>query len=509
LIASDWQADCSMRLFGWVKPSTRWKREVRRFREALIGKPKKNKKSPTVAWWDLYLLDGDGEPGQNVYTAAKDGQQARIVQGHAIKMVQASPTLSSYMKINKTDSSITVDETNSAMRILSSDNVASQKSKEGLNGSCSVDEIHVVDAEFMKRISRMGISRSEPLLIQVTTAGNDPMCYGKERYDYGKRVESGAFDNEALFFDWHEAPADLSDDALRDDPIKYGKMANPAWGHTVGEEEFIADLAGCDTPSSLRTFKMYRLNIWQQSSNPFLQSHDWAACKREVSWEYLETLPCWAGLDLSRTKDLTSLCLCFKDTDPDETLHFRWWYWMPEDTAKARASVAPFIDWENNEKAQLTLTDGDWIDYDYVWRTVVEVGERFQIQKLLYDKRFADYLIQRIKLGQQNDDGTWQHRPVDFQIEDCGQGPSILNEPIEEFEKLVISHKLSHDGNPIADWQASNVTRGKSGLLQKPNSASDPRTIDGMQAAVMALAGVEKGEFTSAYSSSGSGVVLF
>jgi phage terminase large subunit-like protein len=171
--------------------------------------------------------------------------------------------------------------------------------------------------------------------------------------------------------------------------------------------------------------------------------------------------------------------------------------------------VAPFIDWENNEKAQLTLTDGDWIDYDYVWRTIVEVGERFQIQKLLYDKRFADYLIQRIKLGQQNDDGTWQHRPVDFQIEDCGQGPSILNEPIEEFEKLVISHKLSHDGNPIADWQASNVTRGKSGLLQKPNSASDPRTIDGMQAAVMALAGVEKGEFTSAYSSSGSGVVLF
>lgn len=509
LIATDWQYDCAMRLFGWVKQSDRWKREVRRFREALIGKPKKNKKSPTVAWWDLYLLDGDGEPGQNVYTAAKDGQQARIVQEHAIKMVQASPSLSAYMRINKTEKSITVDETNSAMRILSSDNVASQKAKEGLNGSCSVDEIHVVDSEFMKRIARMGISRSEPMLIQVTTAGNDPTSYGKQRYDYGKRVESGAFDNETLFFDWHEAPALLTDDELMRDPVMYGKMANPAWGHTVGEEEFIADLQGCDTPSALRTFKMYRLNIWQQSANPFLQEHDWDACKKPVPWEYLETLPCWGGIDLSRTSDLTSLCLCFKDNDEAQTLHFRWWFWLPEDTARSRVSVAPFLDWRNNELAQLTLTDGNWIDYDYVWSTLIEVGERFRVQKLLYDPRFAAYLIQRIKEGHQNTDGTWKHRPADFAIEECGQGPTILNEPIEEFEKLVVSHAMSHDGNPVAQWQASNVTRGKNGLLEKPNGRNDVRTIDGMQAAVMALAGVEKGENSVAYASAGSGVVLF
>jgi len=509
LIATDWQADCAMRLFGWVKHSQRWGREIRRFREALIGKPKKNKKSPTVAWWMLYLLDGDGEPGQNCYTAAKDGQQARIVQEHAIKMVQASNTLAAYMRINKTDYSISVDETNSKMKVLSSDNAATQKSKEGLNGSCSIDELHVVDEAFMQRITRMGISRSEPMMIQVTTAGNDPMSYGKQRYDYGKRVESGAFENDSLFFDWHEAPAELTDEDLLKDPVKYGMMANPAWGHTVGEEEYLSDIRGCDSPSSLRVFKMYRLNIWQQSANPFLSAHDWKACEREVSWERLAELPCWAGLDLSRTRDLTALCLCFKDDDPDETLHFRWWFWMPEDTAKARVSVAPFLDWSNNEKAQLELTEGDWIDYDYVWRTICDVADRFKIQKLLYDRRFADYLIQRIKVGQQNDDGTWQHKPAEYLIEEIGQGPSVLNEPIEEFEKLIVSHKLSQDGNPVAEWQASNVIRGKSGLLQKPNSAKDPRTIDGMQAAVMALAGVEKGEFTSAYSTAGSGVIFF
>lgn len=507
LIATDWQYDCTIRLFGWVRSSERWGREIRRFREALIGKPKKQKKSPTVAWWMLYLLDGDGEPGQNCYTAAKDGQQARIVQEHAIKMVRASSTLSTYMKINKSTLSIAVDETNSVMKILSSDNIATQKSKEGLNGSCSVDELHVVDGAFMKRISRMGISRSEPLMIQVTTAGDDPLSYGRERYDYGKQVNEGAFDNQALFFDWHEAPATLTDEELRSDPITYGKMANPSWGHTVGEEEFLADLQSCNSPSDLRTFKMYRLNIWQQSANPLFSESDWKACRRDVPDDQLAEWPCWAGLDLSRTRDLTALSLCFRD--PEGQLHFRWWYWMPEQTAKERAGVAPFIDWSNDPRAQLTLTDGDWIDYDYVWQTLLDVSQRFQLQKLLYDKRYADYLIQRIVMGEQNTDGTWKHRPAEFAIEDCPQGPATLCEAISEMEKLVMSWKMSHNGNPVANWQAGNVTKGRNGLLCKPHGKDDVRTIDGMQAAVMALAGVETGEVSVAYATMGSGVVMF
>lgn len=506
-IATDWQYDCAMRLFGWVRQSQRWGRLVRRFREALIGKPKKNKKSPTVAWWMLYLLDGDGEPGQNCYTAAKDGQQALIVQEHAIKMVQASPTLSQYMRINKTEKSITVDETNSKMKVLSSDNVQSQKAKEGLNGSCSVDELHVVDEKFMNRISRMGISRSEPMILQVTTAGDDPTSYGKKRYDYGQRVNSGLFENEAFFFDWHEAPQDLSDEDLMADPIKYGKLANPAWGHTVGEEEYLADLKGCDTPTSMRLFKMYRLNIWQNSANPFLKNEDWAACKREVSLEELSVFPCWAGVDLSRTRDLTSVCLCFRDDAGD--LHFRWWYWLPVDTAKERASVAPFQDWADDETNNLTLTEGSWIDFDLVLDTLQKLGERFRIQKLVYDPRFADYPMQRLMLGETNSDGTSKRQPASYKIEQFLQGAASMSEPISEFEKLVVSHQAYHDGNPIATWQASNVTKDRRGLLSKPHGKDDVRTIDGIQAAVMALAAVEQGEYCSAYATEGSGVVLF
>lgn len=506
LIASDWQYDCTMRLFGWVVSSERWGRKVRRFREALVGKPKKSKKSPTVAWWMLYLLDGDGEQGQNCYSAAKNGDQAKIVQNHAIKMLQASPTLSQYMVVHKTTSAISVEETNSTMKVLSSDNVRTQKAKEGLNGSCSIDEIHVVDEEFVRRISRMGISRAEPMMIQVTTAGNDPLSYGKMRYDYGKRVESGQFDNQSFFFDWHEAPQDLTSEQLKDDPVKYGKMANPSWGHTVHEEEYVSDYAGCDTQSSIRDFMMYRLNVWQSSASPWLNQHDWNACEVEISDEELMQYPCWGGIDLSRTRDLTSLSLVF---NIEGTLHFRWWFWVPDERAKQLASLVPFRDWEHDNRAGLTITDGDWIDYDHVWETVLDVGRKYKMQKLLYDPRFASYLIQRIQGGETNSDGSVKHEPAYFEIETCGQTVATLTEPIEEFEKLVISRKIRHNGNPIANWQAGHVTRGRNGLLVKPGGKDDIRTIDGMQAAVMALAGAETGETHMAYSVPGEGVVLF
>lgn len=506
LIATDWQYDCAIRLFGWVKWSERWQREVRRFTEALIGKPKKNKKSPTVAWWMLYLLDGDNEPGQNCYSGAKNGKQAKIVQNHAIKMVNASPTLSTYMTVNKSTLQISVEETNSTMQVLSSENVRTQKAQEGLNGSCGVDEIHVVDRDFIKRIRRMGISRSEPMMLQVTTAGDDPLSYGKERYDYGKRVESGEFENDSFFFDWHEAPQDLTTDQLKEDPIKFGKMANPAWGHTIGEEEYLADYKSCDTPSSLRDFMMYRLNIWQSSASPWLSPHDWLECEEALSNDALECYPCWGGLDLSRTRDLTSLSLVFS---VDGVLHFRWWFWVPESRAKQLASLVPFSDWEADPRSNLIITDGEVIDYHYVWETILDVGQRFRLQKLLFDPRGAAYLVQRIQEGERNSDGTWKYRPAEFELLSCGQGPAVLMEPIEEFEKLVVSKAMRHDGNPVAKWQASNVSRGKNGLLVKPGGKDDVRTIDGMQAGVMALAGAETGDYSpSPYSEPGGGVIL-
>jgi len=278
----DWQYECTMRIFGWTRHSERWGRAIRRFNAAQVWVPKKQKKTPTAASWSVYLTCGDGEQGAKVFAGAKDGLQARLQMDHAIAMVQQSPELSIECKTNANESSITHLPTRSKFAPMSSANKQTEQSKEGLNGSMMIDEVHVVDRSFVRRISRMGISRSEPMRGEVSTAGNDPESYGKERQDYGRQVLAGAEKNDRMFVAIYEADQKLSEDDLAADPLRYGKQANPAWGHTAHEEEFLDDYNESKrTISGLADFYMYRLNVWQQVANAWLTGADWMACPKE------------------------------------------------------------------------------------------------------------------------------------------------------------------------------------------------------------------------------------
>ena len=179
----DWQFACMMRIFGWVKFSPMHKRLVRRFTRASVWVAKKNKKSPTGAAVGLYLLGYDGEHGQHVYSAARDGKQALIVHRHALAMVRSSSELSATCTINKSTSKILHEPTGSTYEILAGDNIPSQ---EGLNGSVIIDETHVVNRKLALVLEDMGASRSEPLQFEISTAGNDPQSYGRIQYEFGK-----------------------------------------------------------------------------------------------------------------------------------------------------------------------------------------------------------------------------------------------------------------------------------------------------------------------------------
>lgn len=474
-----WQRDLLMRLFGWVKFSERWGREIRRFRQASIWVPKKNGKSPTLAALGLYLLVGDGEPGQKVYLGAKDGAQSREIAGkHAIEMVLASDELSAECSINKSLMQITHEETRSLMKPISSADSKAQKAKEGLNGSILVDETHVVDAAFMGRISRAGISRSEPLLIEVSTAGDDPESYGRGRYEHGKRVESGDADDEGLLFISYEAPQELSDADLAEDPVKYGRMANPAWGFTVGEEEFLADYnASKASLTEFLRFKMYRLNIWQQSANPWLRGGDWQQCRQEYSAEDLRGKPCYAGLDLAKTRDSTALVLVFpEDKDTFKLLPY---FWLPRDRASELRDKVQYLQWA--AEGHLTLTHGNETDYGFVRGIVNQVREMFDLQCIAYDGTYAANLMQALR----DEDGM----PVEQQ-HPYPQTMMNFTAATVAFENAVIEHRMHHNGNPLLNWQAGNVrVRSDYNENIRPikQKHGDYRTIDGIVAAVMAM----------------------
>lgn len=488
--AVDWQYECVMRLFGWVRWSAKWQREVRRFRQATIYVCKKNKKTPTVSAIGLYLLIGDGEPGQKVYPAAKDGSQVRELIGkHVLEMVKASPELSSCCSVNKTTMEIRHEPSKSTLKPLSSSNERTQQSKEGLNGSVILDELHVVDASLVGRISRAGISRSEPLQIEVSTAGNNPDGYGKQRFDRAVSVLKGDIEDEQLFAAVYAAPQDLSDADLEADPLKWGRMANPAMGHTVDPEEYLHDYRTSKTTSLTEfiRFKMYRLNVWAHSESPWLEAGDWEQCRDDFTEDDMEGRVCIAGLDLSRVCDMSALVLCFPwDDDEFRLLPY---FWLPHDEAHRRSGVVPYLQWA--KEGLLHLTPGNVIDYGFIKATIRKLARRFSIRSIHYDPWHANELTQDLEQGQQDDAGKVIEEGLGITRVPFKQGIASFSGPCKDFERLVKAKKIRHNGHKILTWQAGHVQvyRDANDNLRPVKPKGGHKKIDGVVASIMAVAG--------------------
>ncbi len=111
-ILSPWEKAVIANLFGWLSIDD----GLRRYREVLIYIPRKNGKTELMAAINLYVLFCDGELGGEIYSAASNEKQAKIVWDVAKQMIKNNQLLMDYAKIYTT--SITHDLTNSFYKYI-------------------------------------------------------------------------------------------------------------------------------------------------------------------------------------------------------------------------------------------------------------------------------------------------------------------------------------------------------------------------------------------------------
>ncbi|MBQ7750705.1 MAG: hypothetical protein IJR77_05710 [Bacteroidales bacterium] len=69
-----------------------------------------------------------------------------------------------------------------------------------------------------------------------------------------------------------------------------------------------------------------------------------------------------------------------------------------------------------------------------------------------------------------------------------GQGYGSMGAPTKEFEKLVLTEKIEHFGNPVLRWMlASTVVKTDPAGNIKPDKEKSVQKIDGIVAGIMAL----------------------
>lgn len=501
-----WYRDVIAPLFGWKTRDGR-----RRYQKGFITTAKKSGKSTVLAGLPLYMMLGDNEEEAEVYSAAVDRDQASIVFDKTLRAVRLSPSLSRVCRPLESKKLIRHDKSGSKYEAISSD----ADSSEGKNPHLLVaDEVHVWrDRQFFNSLMYGDIVRSQPLFLMITTAGDDVKSIGFEEYEAAKALlnpddpfylqSSFAYIAEAEDIQawdkpesWLEAQPSLRGevDELRprdeDDP-----PAHPA--RVVGSVKKLKEKAdeAKQSPRKRREFIRYICNRWvTEVENTWIDHDAWSKCGGSIPDHIGD--PCWGALDLSRTRDLTSLCLAFHRED---LIDLMWWFWCPKENLKQREEEwrVPLRDWV--DQGYVIATPGNVVDYSVIRRIVsgarfLPNGERdetdesaiaklYHVQELCYDPWNALEFCTR-ELGEQDELPMLEH----------SQKMPHMTGPTKKFEEMLLAGRIRHGNNPVASWMARHVVviEDESGNI-KPSKRKSRQKIDGIVTAVMATARAEIG----------------
>lgn len=483
-----WQAFIVGCLFGWKAPDG-----YRRFRTAYIETAKGSGKSPLVAGIGLYGMTSDGEPRAEIYAAATKKDQAMILFRDAVSMVDQSQLLAE--RIGKTGRGEKVwnlahPDSGSFFRAISAD--------DGQSGPrphvALLDEIHEHKTRMVVDMMRAGTkSRRQALIVMITNSGHDKTSICYEYHEYGRAICAGNKQDDSFFA--FVCSLDDGDDPFQDEAcwhkvnpsLAFGKPGDSNGGVPGYKylREQVTEARGM--PSKESTVRRLNFCQWVDAENPWISGPVWMRCEREFDIEELLGEPCFGGLDLSGTRDLTALALYF----PAVRKAFVE-FWTPGDSLydRARVDQVPYDVWLR--EGHIHAPPGMGVNYGFVAQRIGELAQMFQIDGIAFDPYRIKYMTPELDA-----------EGVMVDLVSHGQGYAKSQQSglwmprsIELLETLLTERQIEIKANPCLRWNAAGAVLDAD---QKDNRIFAKRKstgrIDGIVALAMAVgaAGEQEG----------------
>lgn len=473
-----------VQLFGfrvkeWI-PADDWeggKFYPRRFTSALFAVARKNAKSTLASAILLYCQCCEPEEGAQVISAATTYDQASIIFRVSKRMVEKTPDLAEYFGLQTWAKSISRVEKGSSYKAVH----AKASTQDGLNPShTGLDEIHAhKTSDLLNVLQSAAGARANPLWLFTTTEGYTNAGPWSEIRGFVFALLRGILGTQADHFlalyyalDNEDKSARITQDDEFDESkwIKANPLldVNPHLKAAIRKEAVEAK----QMPSKLAEFRIKRLNRPASTAGGWIDLTKWAKCSGKVDLDWLESYPCWGGLDLASTTDIASFRLLWL---VEGVWYTHGWRWVPSDAVSQRTvrATVPYAGWV--ESGILIQTEGDVTDYSVIERDVLAACERFQVEGVAYDPWNASDLVNRL---------------VDEQVPmvQFVQGTKSYHPAMQALERAYVAGNLAHGGDPLLAWCASNlVARRDVNLSMAPDRKRSADKIDDMAALLMAF----------------------
>lgn len=501
-ILQPWQCFIVGSLFGWKNA-----KGFRRFRRAYVEIGKGNGKSPMAAGIGHYMLTAQRKLKPEVYAAATDLNQAKILYKDAVSMRDRSPALKRRIStVGEKEISNMKTAVGGEFKPIS----AEKKGKSGYRPFCALlDEIHEHADNSVIEMMRAGTKgNQEALIFEITNSGFDKKTVCGQEHDYTVSVVTGVLPNDAWFgyitaMDTEKSsPTGVADDPFLDEACWI--KANPNLGVSIYPDyirEQVQEARGMPSKEGL----VRRLNFcqWTESENCAIPRAVYEACEGEVDLEAMLKggYRCFGGLDLSRVKDLTAFTLTWLLDETKDHWKFasRTWFWTPMDTLVERQKTdkAPYVAWEKAK--YLEGVPGKRVAYPWVASALGSLCARFDPEVIGCDQYGLEQL--RDHLDMQGIDLPCEVHPQGFNRrvvakvdkkpgEETGADEIALWMPdsINKTEAALYDKRITIQKNPVMAMCAGSVvyTENRTGARMFDKSKATHR-IDGMVSLAMSI----------------------
>lgn len=396
-----WQKAIVSAIFGIMDKTTGY----RQFREVFIIVARKNGKTLFAAAIAAYMTYIDGEYGAKVYFLAPKLDQADLVYDAFYQIVQSDDELDSITKKRRSD--IYIKAFNTSVKKIA----FNSKKSDGFNPQLVVnDEMEAWPGDqglkqYEVMTSALG-ARKQPLIISIATAGyvNDGIF--DELFKRATAFLKGnSREKRLLPFIY------MIDDIEKWDSIEELKKSNPNLGVSVSAEYYLEQIEIARNSISKKVEFMTKFcNIKQNSAVAWLDYWDVMKCVHEDKPLVLEDFKgcyCVAGIDLSRTTDLTAASIII---NRDGINHVFTRFYMPQ----KRYEIA--INEDNTpyniyrDRGFLFISGENQVDYKDVYNWLIELVKVYKIKplKIGYDRYSASYLVDDLKTAGFHTDDVYQ-----------------------------------------------------------------------------------------------------
>jgi phage terminase large subunit-like protein len=472
-ILEPWQAFGIWNIFGWKRSVDR----TRRFRRFFWTMARKNGKSCMGSGVALLGAMADTNPftgrpedvAEVILCATKKEQVEKVMYAEIERMRLQSPHVKAMSTpINR---QITFKHNQGYIRCIGSD-----KPFDGLNPHMVLmDEKHAWREHHRKFYDTMVTgsgNRSQPIIGDFTTAGDDTSQLWQEDYNYASGVVRGDFVDESYFayiFELDEADNPL-DESLW---IK----ANPNLGVSIGLDYLKEQAAkAASSPVDLNRFTRYHGNRKVSAFERLILPAEWDALASNLSdWTYADAIT--AGIDLGGRDDLASFAIVARfPVDEDDEGNTIWRYeaftksFIVDDTHRD-TSKQPWAGW---------LADGQLTSKRYVVAALrdefVRLANEIGVRAVAYDPYNAAQLGD--ELSQEG-----------LEVLKMPQNHFHFHEPIEELTSAIRERRFVPDQRDhILRWCALNMmtTSNAQGKMM-PDKRNSSEKIDAAVAMLMAL----------------------